>query len=186
MRLVAIGASWGGLHAVGDLLEGLGGDFPAPVVVAQHRDEHDEEMLLAELLSRRTTLQVTDADDKADLGPGRVLLAPSGYHLLVENGCVGLSTEARVQFSRPSIDVLFESAADAYGADVIGVVLTGANSDGAAGLRRILDRGGTVIVQDPADAERPEMPSAALKAVPEARVARLDEMPKLLRELVSE
>ncbi len=185
MKLVAIGASWGGLHAVGALLEGLGGDFPAPVVLAQHRDEHDEEAILASLLARRTPLDVVDADDKTDLEPGRVLVAPPGYHLLVENGCVGLSTEGRVSFSRPSIDVLFESVAEEYGPDAIGVVLTGANADGAEGLRRILDRGGRAIVQDPRDAERPEMPRAALAAAPDATVAPLDELPRLLREAVA-
>lgn len=184
MSIVAIGASWGGLHALGALLEGLGEDFPAPIVVAQHRDEHDEEELLARLLARRARLDVVDADDKMDLTRGRVLLAPAGYHLLVENGCVGLSTEGRVQYSRPSVDVLFESAADAYGEQVVAVVLTGANRDGAGGLRAIVRRGGTVFVQDPDEAERPEMPRAALAAVPEAKVARLAELPRLLREAV--
>jgi two-component system chemotaxis response regulator CheB len=184
MRVVAIGASWGGLHAVGEVLAGLGADFPAPVVVAQHRDEHERENLLADLLTRRTELEVVEGDDKADLAPGRVLVAPAGYHLLVEHGCVGLSTDERVQFSRPSIDVLFESLADAYGADAVGVVLTGANSDGAEGLARIAGEGGDALVQDPAEAERSEMPAAALAAVPGARVAPLERLPQLLRELV--
>jgi two-component system, chemotaxis family, protein-glutamate methylesterase/glutaminase len=185
MRLVAIGASWGGLHAVGEVLAGLSTDFPAPVVVGQHRASGGDEDLLADLLNRRTPLLVTDAEDKADLTPGRVLLAPAGHHLLVEPGFVSLTLEEPVQFSRPSIDVLFDSAADAYGADVVAVVLTGSNADGAEGLTTIVRRGGRALVQDPAEAERAEMPRAALSAVPHARVLPLARIPSALGELVA-
>ena len=184
--LVAIGASWGGLKAVGDVLAGLGGDFPLPVVVAQHRDEHGDQGLLAELVGGRTGLDVADAGDKSALEPGRVLLAPAGYHLLVERGSVELSCDAMVQFSRPSIDVLFDSAAESYGERLVAVVLTGANADGAQGLAEVARRGGYTIVQDPATAERPEMPRAALQAATPDRVLGLGEIAVHLRELCRE
>jgi two-component system, chemotaxis family, protein-glutamate methylesterase/glutaminase len=182
-ELVAVGASWGGLKAVGDVLAGLGEDFAAAVVVAQHRDEHEYENLLPDLLARRTALRVAEADDKLALEPGCVVLAPAGYHVLVEDGSVELSCEGRVQFSRPSIDVLFESAADSYGERMVAVVLTGANADGASGLAEVARRGGYTIVQDPETAERPEMPAAALAAVRPDAVLALPEIPARLREL---
>src|SRR3712207_3318060 len=135
IELIAMGASWGGLKAVGDVLAGLHDDFPAPVVVAQHRDPDTDDTLLRTLLGRRTGLTICEAEDKDELVRGKVLLAPPGYHLLVEErGSVALSVDEPVHFSRPSIDVLLESAAEAYGSRLVGVVLTGANDDGAAGL----------------------------------------------------
>jgi two-component system chemotaxis response regulator CheB len=181
--IVAIGASWGGLHAVGTVLAGLDGTFGAPVVVAQHRDGHDDVGLLPELLARRTQLAVTEGEDKGELAPGRVVLAPAGYHLLVEDRCVELSCEDLVQFSRPSIDVLFQSVADEFGPRAIGVVLTGANEDGAYGLSEIARRGGYTIVQDPETAERTEMPRAALDAVAPDAVLALEEIAPQLRRL---
>jgi len=185
MRLVAIGASWGGLHAVGEVLAGLPADFPAPVVVGQHRAPDSDDALLADLLGRRTPLLVADAEDKVDLTPGRVLLAPAGHHLLVEPGFVSLTLEEPVQHARPSIDVLLESAADAYGPGVVAAVLTGANADGAAGLAAVVRRGGHALVQDPEEAVRDEMPRAALAAVPHARVLPLAQVPAALVELVA-
>jgi two-component system chemotaxis response regulator CheB len=160
--LVAIGASWGGLHAIQTLLGALPADFPATVLVAQHRRADDE--LLADLLGRATPLTVRDAEDKDELRAGEVLLAPADYHLLVEGDSVALSVDEPVRFSRPSIDVLFQSAAEARGERVVGVVLTGSNADGAAGLDAVWRRGGIALVQDPETAERPEMPRAALQA----------------------
>ena len=168
--VVVIGASWGGMRALSRVLGDLPGDFPLPIAVAQHRDADAEDDLLARLLERHTELEVADADDKDPLEAGRVLLAPPGYHLLLEDGSVALSVDEPVQFSRPSIDVLFESAAMEHGARVVGIVLTGSNSDGAQGLRAIRDRGGYTIVQDPATAARAEMPQAALAAEPHAVV----------------
>ncbi len=185
-ELVAIGASWGGLRAVGDVLAGLGEGFGAAVVVAQHRDEHDDAGLLPELLGRRTAMDVVEADDKLPLVPGRVVLAPAGYHLLVDDGAVELMCDEQVQFSRPSIDVLFESVADSYGTRAVGVVLTGANADGARGLAAIAGRGGHTIVQDPATAERTEMPEAALEAVTLDAVLALDEIGPRLHALCQE
>ncbi len=180
MRIVAIGASWGGLAAVGHVLAGLPASFGAAVVVAQHRDASSDADVLADLLGRRTPLAVADAEDGTELAPGRVVLAPSGYHLLVQDGHAELSVDEPVHHSRPSIDVLFESVAVEHGDEAVGVVLTGANADGADGLAMIAARGGAAIVQDPAEAERPEMPAAALAAVPTAAVLPLAEIPGAL------
>ena len=163
-ELIVIGASWGGLHAVGEILAALPEDLDAAVVVAQHRASDTVPGGLAGLLATRARLAVSDVDDKEPIEPGRVYLAPPDYHLLIQHGYFSLSKEERVNFARPSIDVLFESAADAYRERLIGVVLTGSNEDGAAGLARIKARGGVAIVQDPRTAERPEMPDAALAA----------------------
>ncbi len=174
--IVAIGASWGGLHAVGTVLTGLGPGFGASVVVAQHRSPHEDKGILPELLSRRSGMPVADGSDKDALLAGRVIVAPAGYHLLVEDGRVELSCEDMVQFSRPSIDVLFQSVAEEYGSRAIGVLLTGANADGACGLAAIAQRGGHTIVQDPATSERPEMPRAALEAMTPDAVLALDDI----------
>src|SRR3954447_10202099 len=158
-ELIVIGASWGGLHAVGEILAGLPADFRVTVLVVQHRAE-DAQDLLAGLLDRRGPLPVREVEDKAPLlGPG-VLVAPQGYHVLVERDHFALSTEAQVRFSRPSIDVALETAADALGPAVVGVVLTGANDDGAVGLAAVRRRGGVAVVQDPDSAERSAMPAA--------------------------
>ena len=181
--IVAIGASWGGLHAIGTVLAGLGPGFGAAVVVAQHRSPDDELELLPELLAHRSGLPVADGGAKDRIVPGEVIVAPAGYHLLVEDGCVELSCDGLVQFSRPSIDVLFESVADDYGRRAIGVVLTGANSDGAHGLAAIARRGGHTVVQDPETSERPEMPRAALAATRPAAVLPLEEIAGHLNSL---
>jgi two-component system, chemotaxis family, protein-glutamate methylesterase/glutaminase len=180
--IVVIGASWGGLRALEEIFAGLPEDFPTPIVVAQHRDDDSEDELLPRLLNRYTALNVIDADDKAVLEAGTILLAPPGYHVLVTDGCVELNVDEPVQFSRPSIDVLFETAADAYGPGTIGVLLTGSNADGAAGLLEIQRRGGRTIVQDPTTAERSEMPQSALEVMKPDVVADLDEIAGLLRE----
>jgi two-component system chemotaxis response regulator CheB len=182
--LIVIGASWGGLNAVGQVLADAGDDLPA-TVVAQHRGAGASG--LAELLQERTRLKVRDAEDKDELERGVVYLAPIDYHLLVEaNGTLSLSTEERVHFARPSIDVLFESAADAYRERCVGVVLTGANQDGAAGLARIKKLGGVAIVQDPATSVRSEMPAAAIAATNADVVLPLDQIGLFLRGLVLE
>ena len=181
--VVVIGASWGGLRAFERVLGNLPADFPTPIVIAQHRDVDAEEDLLAHLLNRYTGLSIEDADDKRALEPGTVLLSPPGYHVLIADGCVDLSVDAPVQFARPSIDVLFESAADEYGARTLGVLLTGANADGAAGLAEIARRGGRTVVQDPDDAERPEMPRAALAVMTPDHIVPIDEVAPLIERL---
>lgn len=182
--LVAMGASWGGLHAVETVLGALREDFGAPVVIAQHRQVDSPDGMLVRLLDGRCALTVCEAEDKQALEPGVVLVAPPDYHLLVEHGTVALSVDAPLNYSRPSIDVLFSSAAVAYGERVAGVLMTGANSDGALGLAQIAGRGGTAIVQDPETAERREMPEAGLWATPEARVLALEQIGPALAQLV--
>ena len=177
-ELVTVGCSWGGLAAVGCLLDVLPAAFPAAVVIAQHRGPAPS--ALAELLGRTSAWPVAEAEDKEPIVPGRAYLAPAAYHLLVEPGRLALSTEAPVRVSRPSIDVLFETAADAYGDKVVGVVLTGANDDGAAGVVRIVERGGTVLVQDPETAERAEMPLAAIATGVPVTVVPLERMASAL------
>jgi two-component system chemotaxis response regulator CheB len=185
VEVVAIGASWGGLHAVESVLWALPGDFGAAVVIAQHRRADFDGDRLANLLGARCALDVLDAEDKQSLEPGTVLVAPADYHMHVERGWVELSVDAPEHFSRPSIDVLLGSAADAYGDRAAGVVLTGSNADGAEGLARIARRGGPAIVQDPDTALRREMPDAALAATPGARVMALEEIGELLTSLAA-
>jgi two-component system chemotaxis response regulator CheB len=184
IAVVAIGASWGGLRAIERVLEPLPADFPAAVVIAQHRRVGTDSALAA-LLGSHCELTVCEAEDKQALDPGVVLVAPPDYHLLVELGAVALSVDEPVNYSRPSIDVLLTSAADNYGDRAVGIVLTGANADGAAGLARIAARGGIAIVQDPDSAARREMPAAALAATPAARVLALDDIGRLLAELTA-
>ena len=181
--LVAVGVSWGGLHALSVLVAGLPARFPAAVAVVQHRGVDSEAGALAGILSGRGPLEVREVDDKDPVVPGRVHLAPADYHLLVERDGFALSTDERVSFSRPSVDVLFESAADVYGPRLIGVVLTGANEDGAAGVRRIKARGGVTFAEDPQTAERPDMPRAAIATGAVDRVLPLAEIPPALVEL---
>lgn len=178
-EIIVVGTSWGGLSALRELIGGLPADFPIPVVVVQHR-HRDSGHLLSTLLQERTSLCVCEAEDKLPIRPGNVYIAPADYHLLVEGGFLSLSTDEPVRYSRPSIDVTFVSAADAYTERAVGVVLTGANADGAQGLRRIADRGGLAMIQDPSTAESPTMPKAAAKAVPTARVLPLPKLAELL------
>lgn len=184
--LIVIGASWGGLHAVGKLLAALPAETDAAVVIAQHRASDPVEGGLAGLLEHRAHLPVGDAHDKTPIEPGHVYLAPPDYHLLVQPGYFSLSTDEHVHHARPSIDVLFESAADAYRERLIGVILTGANQDGAAGLARIKRAGGVAVVQDPRTAERAEMPGAALAATAADAVLPLDEIGPFLYGLLCE
>jgi two-component system chemotaxis response regulator CheB len=183
-ELVVIGTSWGGLHALRRVLGGLPAKFDVPVVVVQHR-HRDSDHLLVSLLQDHTSLKVNEVEDKTELAPGGVYVAPAEYHVLVESGHLALSTEEPVRYSRPSIDVTFESAADSYGSRTIGVIMTGANDDGARGLKRIAARGGAAIVQDPAPAESAVMPAAALKLGPEAKVATIEEIGALIGKLVA-
>jgi len=126
---------------------------------------------------------VREAGDKDELRPGTAYIAAPDYHLLVEEGRLALTTDEPVQYARPSIDVLLQTAAEAYRDRCVGVVLTGANADGASGLARIAELGGAALVQDPETAERDEMPRAALASVPSATVAQVGEIAPLLVEL---
>ena len=179
-ELVVIGASWGGVRALGTVLGALPPAFRPAIAIAQHRGADAPSGGLADVLASRTSLSVHEAVDKEPIVPGHVHVAPADYHLLVERGGLALSTDAPERHSRPSINVLFESAADAYGAEVIGVILTGAGDDGAAGLARIRQRGGVGVVQDPETAERRQMPEAAVAAGGALRVLPLDQIAPFL------
>jgi two-component system chemotaxis response regulator CheB len=171
-EIVVIGTSAGGLDALCTLFSALPAEMEVPLVVVQHRSKDSE--ALCEVLQDCSALPVHDVMDKMPVSPGNVYLAPPDYHLLVEEGHFSLSVDAPELYSRPSIDVAFESAAESYGAGVVGVVLTGANHDGSRGLERIVELGGAALVQDPATSEVPAMPKAAIRRVPAARVLSLE------------
>lgn len=181
-KLIVVGTSLGGLHALEVMLAGLPKNFPLPVAIVQHRDKASDSTL-ATLLQQCSALPIKEPEDKEAIVPGHVYLAPANYHLLVEPGSFALSTEAPVSYARPSINVLFESAADAYTELVIGVVLTGANDDGAQGLAKIKTRGGLTIVQEPRTAENSIMPEAAIEAAAVNRVLPLAEIAPFLVKL---
>ncbi|HEY8176172.1 MAG TPA: chemotaxis protein CheB [Gemmatimonadaceae bacterium] len=183
-RIVVVGTSWGGLAALRMLVEALPPEYDIPTVIVQHR-HRDADAMLARFLQDFTQLRVCEVEDKQPIEARRLFIAPANYHMLVEQGHFSLSTEAPVRFSRPSIDVAMTSAAVAYGHRAVGVVLTGANADGADGLRRIASGGGMAVIQDPATAEVKTMPVAALKAVPTARVFPLERIAPFLGTLPS-
>ena len=163
-RAVVIGASAGGVQALSRILPVLPESFPAPILVVTHVPPRKDNPLV-DLMAAKCALHVKEAEDKEQVHGGTVYFAPSDYHLLVESdGSVALSSDEPVNHSRPAIDVLFEAAADAYGAGLTGIVLTGANHDGAQGLKAVEAAGGTALVEDPQTAEVPAMPAAALAA----------------------
>lgn len=169
-KLIVIGASLGGFNALEVLLAGLPKGFSVPVAIVQHRHKASTTQLRI-ALQQYCNLAIVEPQDKEEILPGCVYVAPADYHLLVESRndaapypYFSLSTDAPVTYSRPSIDVLFETAADAYGDKVIGVLLTGANYDGTQGLARIRARGGKTVVQEPLTAACPTMPKAAIAA----------------------
>ncbi len=183
IEAVVIGASAGGFGALLAILGGLPAGYPLPLVAVLHLPEsHDSR--LAELFGRRLALQVREARDKEPLAAGVLYFAPSGYHLSIEDDrSFSLSCEDRVSFARPSIDVLFASAADAYGKSLAGVLLTGANYDGAAGLAGMQLAGALTIVQDPATAEVATMPEAAIRRMTPDLILTLADIHALLRQL---
>jgi two-component system, chemotaxis family, protein-glutamate methylesterase/glutaminase len=178
-EIVAIGSSWGGFNAVRSILGAMPDDFRVPIVVAQHQHSSDEADL-ASAFRTRCRLPVEEISDKSQLEEGHVYVSPPDYHTLVDGHTFELSTDVQVHFSRPSIDVLFESVADSFGSAAIGVVLTGANRDGAHGLLRIKENDGFTIVEDPTTAAQPTMPQAAVDVARPHRVASLQEIPHLL------
>jgi len=179
---VVVGTSIGGLNALQTLLSGLPEGFPMPVVIAQHRGQGSE-IGLCDFLGRSSRIPISEPEDKEAIFPGRAYLAPRDYHLLVENGSFALSTDPPVNFARPSIDMLFESAANEYRERAIGVVLTGANRDGARGLAAIKLRGGVTLVEDPASAACREMPDAAIAATEVDRILPLQDIASCLGHL---
>lgn len=183
VELLVVGASWGGLVAMQRLFRSLKRPLPFALALVQHRGRDSGEALV-EALASACVMPVAEIEDKTPISPGRVFLAPADYHALVEpGGTFELSVDEPVSFSRPSIDVLFESAADAYGARCAGLVLTGANHDGVRGLVRIKRYGGPTMAQDPAEAESPVLPQAAIASGAVDRVLSLDDLPVALYAL---
>ena len=180
---VVIGASAGGLFALSRILKELPVDFPLPLIIVQHRSK-DERTLLEELLQSKCKIKVKQADEKEKIERGIVYIAPAGYHLLIEKDhSFSLSCDALVNYSRPSIDILFETAAEVYEDKLIGVILTGANSDGAAGMQAIRKRGGITIAQNPASASFPFMPVAAIDTGSVQHIFGLQEIDDFLLDL---
>ena len=182
-QAVAVGVSAGGLDVLETLLRALPDDFRLPLIIVQHLHPQPDDFLV-EHLGKLCRLPVREAEEKEAVEGGVVYLAPANYHLLIEaDKTFSLSIEEKVNFSRPSIDVLFETAADVYGESLIGIVLTGANRDGAAGMARIKAKGGMAVVQDPKTAKYPCMPLAALEKVHADRLLSIDRIGRLLGEL---
>lgn len=182
-ELIVVGASLGGFKALEVLVGSLPPNFQVPIAAVQHRSSDSDELLIT-LLNRESRLPVVEVEDKQAIFPGRIYMAPANYHLLVEEGHFALSTEGPVQFARPSIDVLFESAADTYRNRVVAVLLSGSNSDGSRGMARVKQNGGLAVVQDPDSAESRSMPDAAIAATEVDWILPLSEIPSFLMKLV--
>ena len=174
LEAIVIGASAGAVEALTKLLPSLKPGFPLPIIIVVHVPA-DRRSAMADLFRAKCAIEVREAEDKEAIAAGTIYFAPPNYHLLVEaDRTLSLSCDAPVLFSRPSIDVLFESAADALGPRLIGIILTGANGDGARGLKAIIDAGGSGIVQTPSSAFASTMPEAALGASPSAHSMSLE------------
>lgn len=183
-QIIVIGGSAGAMMVLVELLPNFPADFPVPIVIAVHLHPRQDNAHI-ERLASHCALRVKEADEKEPIQAGAVYLAPPNYHLLIENDrTFSLSIDERVNYARPAIDVLFETAAQVYGSRTIGVVLTGANNDGANGLRLIKERGGLAIVQDPRTAESTFMPQAALEATSVDHMLSVPEISKLLVMIV--
>ena len=184
-KAVVMGLSAGALDALLAILPKLPADYPLPVLVVVHLVP-DRKSILSELLQRKCAVAVQEAEDKEVLQPGIVYLAPPDYHMQVENdGHISLSNDLPVFFSRPSIDVLFETAADAFGDELLGIVLTGASGDGSKGLRAVLDAGGMGIIQTPDTAYSSTMPREARELCPEAQLMTLEGISEFLQKVPS-
>lgn len=182
-KIIVIGGSAGALDALSIILQALPKDYPYPILVVVHIPP-DKKSLIADLLNEKSELKVRDANDKEELKAGHVYFAPSDYHLMAERDfTVSLSVEEPVLYSRPSIDVLFDTAADSYREKLVGVLLTGANTDGAKGLKAINRYKGTCIVQDPETAYAPTMPAAGAKLVKNANILAPEAIAQYLKNL---
>lgn len=182
-EVIVMGGSAGVVDALTTILPSLPADFGLPIALVVHLPP-DRPSELAAALSYRSALRVKEAEDKEQLKPGFVIVAPPNYHLLLErSGQLSLAVDDPVHFSRPSIDVLFESAALAYGPRVLGILLTGANEDGASGLLAIHRAGGQTLVQSPGSSVATTMPSSALLLEPRHHVLPLEEIGPFLLQL---
>jgi two-component system chemotaxis response regulator CheB len=185
IEATVLGASAGAVEALSVILEVLPHDYGLPLMAVVHSPP-DKPSIIAELFQAKCRVEVKEAEDKEPIRAGVVYFAPPNYHLLVEaDRRLSLSSDPPVLFSRPSIDVLFESAADAYGEGLVGIVLTGASSDGAQGLQTICKAGGIGLVQSPDSAQAATMPRAALAACPGAYAMSLDQIAEFLQDLSS-
>ncbi|HEY4260129.1 MAG TPA: chemotaxis protein CheB [Schlesneria sp.] len=183
IEAVVIGVSAGAVDALGSILPNLPVDYPYPVIVVVHLPA-DRKSVLAQLFQAKCHVHVHEIDDKEKLKKGTVYFAPPDYHVLIEDDKrVSLSSEELVHYSRPAIDVLFESAADVFGPALVAVVLTGASADGAKGLADVHAAGGICLVQDPDQANSRTMPEAALKACPTAEALTLEQIANRLLEI---
>lgn len=183
--IVAVASSAGGVTALRDLLGALPPDFPVPIVAVQHLDRRHR-TVLAQVVARKSPLQVKLAEDREKVAPGVVYMAPPDHHLLVaSDGVLTLSQSELVHFLRPSADLLFESVAAAYGPRVVACVLTGTGNDGAMGVTAVKSQGGTVIAQDPETAEFPGMPKAAVDTGKVDFVLSLEEIAPVIIGLLS-
>jgi two-component system chemotaxis response regulator CheB len=184
---VVIGTSAGGVAALAEIFARLPNNFPAAILVVIHLHPHSSCGHMVNYLSSRCELPIKSADDKEKIQPGTIYLAPANYHVLVERDfTLALTIDEKVNYSRPAIDVLFETAAEAYQDELLGIVLTGGSKDGAAGLRRICALGGCALVQDPESAEAFIMPQSALQHCENARVLLLAEIGEFLRGAVQD
>jgi two-component system, chemotaxis family, protein-glutamate methylesterase/glutaminase len=183
--MILVGGSYGGLRALVTMLRGLPRDFVTPLAVVLHRHKDSDGMLL-DILQRDCPLPASEPMDKEPILPNHVYIAPADYHMMVEDDHFVLSVDEPVRYARPSVDVLFESAADSCGPAAIGIILSGSNRDGASGAVRIKNRGGRVIVQDPADCEAPQMAQAVLAETQPDYVLRVEEIPRVLLKCLME
>jgi two-component system chemotaxis response regulator CheB len=183
IKIVAIGASYGGLEAIKTILSGLPADFKIPVVIVLHIGNNTISSYLS-LLNNKTNFTVKEAEEKELIQPGTVYFAPPNYHLQVEeNFTLSFSIAEKVNYSRPSIDVLFETAAWAYKSELLGILLTGSNSDGASGIQIIKEYGGTTIVENPETAFAKTMPRAAIEKCSPDFILDLKNIPEKIAEL---
>ncbi len=179
-KAIVIGASAGGFFALKKLITALPSDFSIPILIVQHISPTSDSYM-AKHLNKLSGLTVKEADEKEIIKPGHVYIAPPNYHILIEEDCtISLSTSEKKNYSRPSIDILFETATFAYGEELIGIVLTGANNDGSSGLLSIKNSGGYCIVQDPDEAEVDTMPLAAIKTSNPQKILTIEGIAKLL------
>ena len=183
IKAVAIGASAGGIDALSVLLQAVGPQFEAAILIVMHIPQTSGS-LLVDVLRPHCALPLENAEDKSPVAAGRVYVAPPGYHLLVEpDRTLALSVDEPVNFCRPSIDLLFESAAYAYGPQLLGIVLTGANDDGARGLQIIRSAGGLAWVQEPQSAAVDVMPESAIRCAGADRILPLAQLAAELRTM---
>jgi len=185
-KVIIIGASTGGLKAIQPILSALPAEFALSVIVVMHRHK-DTDSYLERSLDDSSKMHVKQADEKEEIKAGVVYVAPPNYHLLIEDdGTFSMSVEGAVNYARPSIDVVFESAAEVYGEGLVGVILTGANKDGSLGLKKIKEAGGLAIVQTPETSEAADMPRAAMAVAKPDYVLPIEKIGPLLRKLESE